>query len=448
MTYNGPAAIDRLAEFAAEAAWQDVPHCVQERALTNIADTWGVMYGGRDADATRVARTLVRRESGANWPPADDDFSPRLQAAWLAGIAGHVLDFDDTHWPTILHASTPIVASLIAIGEASEGLRFAEAYLVGFECAARVANSMPVGHYDRGWHITGTVGGIGAAVAAIRLLGGGASEMRLALSLAANQAAGHRQHFGSMAKSLNAGNAARAGLLAGLLVHQGFRPAPDGIEGIRGMWHVMSDGAKPEALSAGLGEDWEILRNGLKPYPCGVVSHPSIEAAERVRQACAERGVLPTSIYLTVHPLVAELTNKQIVEDLDVKFSVPALVAMGIVGVASDVKMYSASALAHRPDITALSERTVVVSDPDIQQDEAILHLTFDDGTSLTERVTAALGSPERPLPAGAVQAKFVSLTVDCLGIEAAGELFDRLITLDRAPDIRSVTCQLVSSLL
>lgn len=433
--------LDELLDFVASLRWSTVPASVRDRALLSIADTVGVMRGGRDVGASVVARRYLQTHE-LRQGQMMTALSP-ASTAWFLALAGHVLDFDDTHWPTILHGSNPIVAALMASGAATDGTAFAEAYLAGFECAARVALSMPDGHYDRGWHVTGTVGGIGAAVAVTRLLGGDAEDLRLAVSAAAGQAAGHRQHFGSMAKSLNAANAARAGLLAALLVQEGFLPDPAGIEGRRGMWTAMSDGAAPGALCDGLGTKWEMLASGLKPYPCGVVSHPAIEAAEEVRQRLPQDGTID-SVELTVHPLVVELTNKDVTADFDVKFSVRTLVAMGLLDRANSVANFEASGLDGQEDLEMLAELVKVVEDPNCLREEAGIHVKLADGGSISHQVTDALGSPGRPVPSDRARRKFHSLW----GRSDGDAVFDRLLTLDTHTDMGEITSSLRASIL
>jgi 2-methylcitrate dehydratase PrpD len=428
------ARLDELLDFAATVAWDAVPEEVRRRARLSMADTVGVMCGGRDVGAALVARRYLLAAECTTPELTPEGLTPASRA-WLMGIAGHVLDYDDTHWPTILHASNPIMAALLASGGASSGRALAEAYLVGFECASRIALSMPHGHYDRGWHITGTVGGIGAAVAVTRLLEGSARDMRLAVSAAANQASGHRQHFGSMAKSLNGGNAARTGLVSALLVQEGFLPDPDGIEGRRGMWSVMSEEPNPDALNVGLGTDWETMFNGLKPYPSGVVSHPAIEAAEEVRKRYlrggqAERGEEIAAIELIVHPLVSELTNKDVLAEFDVKFSVKTLVAMGLLDRATDVANYGASALEGRADLERLAGLVTVIDDRGSRQEEAEMVVELKGGAQVSHKVTHALGSPTRPLSADQVRAKFHSLWSGYDGDAVFGQL-SMLDTLD-----------------
>ncbi len=158
--------------------------------------------------------------------------------------------------------------------------------------------------------MTGTTGALASATVAIRLLRLRGAAAAHCLSIAATQASGHREQFGTMTKPFHAGHAATSGVWAGLLAEKGFTAAPDPLEGRRGIFAVMTPASRPEVLTDRLGDRWQIIDNGVKPYACGVVIHPAVDA---VRALSVREGLVPEqieSIELRVHPLVGELTGK------------------------------------------------------------------------------------------------------------------------------------------
>src|SRR5262245_38525140 len=208
-----------------------------------------------------------------------------MEAALANGQMGHMLDYDDTHMGgVVLHTSGPILAALLPLIERGGvgGREFICAYAAGFEAGVRVGQSAP-GHHAGGWHLTGTLGSIAAGAAAARLLGLDAQRTTWALGIAATQAGGMQQNRGTMCKSFHAGKAASNGLLAGLLAQQGFDSTEEMIEGRRGFCRIYSDKAAPEVVLDQLGTRWEIARNGHKPYACGVVLHPALDAMIALR---------------------------------------------------------------------------------------------------------------------------------------------------------------------
>ncbi len=165
----------RLAEFVVETPLEDVPAATVHQAKRGILDNLGVALGAADDPGVGIARR-VALELGGNpqatlW--ADGRQTSVTQAALVNGIMSHILDYDDTHLPTILHPSGPLVCAAVPLAEwrGASGRDLLAAYLLGFEVEARVSLSVYPEHYDVGWHITGTAGTLGAAAAAARLLG-------------------------------------------------------------------------------------------------------------------------------------------------------------------------------------------------------------------------------------------------------------------------------------
>ena len=142
----------------------------------------------------------------------------------MNGISSHVYDYDDTTPKNYSHPSSPVASALFAYASVNpvSGRDFMHAFILGFEAESRVANAVYPAHYDVGWHITGTSGVFGAATAIGRLLGLSVQEMIWAIGLAATQAAGLREMFGSMAKAFHPGRSAQNGYAAALLAQGGL----------------------------------------------------------------------------------------------------------------------------------------------------------------------------------------------------------------------------------
>src|SRR5215831_10118892 len=272
------------------------------------------------------------------------------------GQMGHLLDFDDTHMGgVVLHTSSPVLAALLALAERApvSGRDLMLAYAVGFEAGVRAGRTAP-GHHKGGWHLTGTLGSIAAGAACGRLLGLDAQRLTYAMGIAATQAAGLQQNRGTMCKSFHAGKAASNGVLAALLAERGFDSTQEVIEGKKGFARIYSDVAAPEQLTAGLGDGWVIESNGHKPYACGVVLHPLIDAIITLRN---REKIDPSEIRevnLRVHPLVLAITG--VVEPatgLQSKFSTLHSAAIAFLDGAAGIAQYS-DARAADPVVAAL----------------------------------------------------------------------------------------------
>ena len=254
-----------LAEFVASAI---PPVEGRHAAARALLDTIGVMLAGASESAAASVQQVVAQESsGLQCSVLGTGLRTSATNAALAnGTAAHAHDYDDMCFVSLAHPSAPLVAAGLAIAERSgaTGRALLEAYVVGFEIEARLGRAMNPRHYQRGWHCTSTLGTIGAAAAASRLLGFDARVIGHALAIAASEASGLKENFGTMVKPLHAGLAARNGVLAALLAQAGMTASGSAIEGPQGFLAAM-DSESPTLLPfvADLGGRWEILDSGI-----------------------------------------------------------------------------------------------------------------------------------------------------------------------------------------
>ncbi len=255
-------------------------------------------------------------------------------AALVNGITSHTFDFDDTHLKTIIHPAGPVASAVLALAEhtGASGRAVTDAVVLGIDVACRVGNAMYPDHYDRGWHITGSTGMLGAAAACSRLLEAGrrphddgAGHRRLAAGGPARAVRHHDQ------APFHPGGAARAGLMSALMARHGFTSSARALEAPRGFMQVISAKADWNEITDELGSRFEISFNTYKPFACGIVIHPSIDACVQLREQGVKAGDVER-IELRVHPLVLELTGKKEPTDgLLAKFSVYHGCAAGLI---------------------------------------------------------------------------------------------------------------------
>jgi 2-methylcitrate dehydratase PrpD len=362
-------------------------------------------------------------------------------AALVNGITSHTFDFDDTHLKTIIHPAGPVASAVLALAEhrGASGRSVIDALVLGIDVSCRIGNAMYPDHYDRGWHITGSTGMLGAAAACARLLGLDEKKTAMALGIAASQPIGLREQFGTMTKPFHPGAAARAGLMSALLAEQGFTASPRALEAPRGFVQVVSDKRAWNEVTDELGERFEISFNTYKPFACGIVIHPSIDACVQLR----EQGVTPEQVQridLRVHPLVLELTGKKEPRDgLQGKFSVYHGCAAGLIYGRAGEEEFS-DAVVNDPHVVALRNKVQATVDPAI--DEAAVHVTatLADGRRVHVRVDHAIGSLERPLSDTQLESKFNALVVPQLGEAKARDITSRCRQLASLANVRELT--------
>ena len=221
---------------------------------------------------------------------------PAPMAARVLGTAGHAHDWDDSQvsidpahvYGLLTHPTIPPLSSALVMAQklgGVDGKTFMLAFLTGFEVECKISEWMLPQHYVKGMHSSGTVGTFGAYAAAAKLLGLNGDKLRSGFGIAASFAAGIRCNFGTMTKPLHVGRAAENGVTAALLAARGFTADPDALDGPWGFYAVQGGGVSAEKISQGFGKVWTIVEPGvsIKPYPCGVLTHPTIDLMLQAR---------------------------------------------------------------------------------------------------------------------------------------------------------------------
>ena len=410
----------RLAQWTCESDFDTVPDAVRGEAARTLLNWMGCAVGGSGHESVGITLRALGPFMGT--PQASvlgrTERVDVLHASLLNGIGSHVFDFDDTHLQTIIHPAGPVASALVPLAEHRpvSGREFLHALILGVEVECRIGNAVYPDHYDVGWHITGTAGIFGAAAAAGRLLGLDVQRMCWALAGAATQAAGLREMFGTMLKPFHIGRAAQNGLAAALLAAEGLSGSERAIEAPRGFARVLSTKQDYGAICDGLGDSYETLLNTYKPYPCGVVIHPSLDGCISLKRRHGLTGDEIESVELRVHPLVLELTgNKTPETGLQGKFSVyhavGAALVLGRVGVAEFT-----DEVVQDPRVTAVRDRVSAVVDGNIREAGAVVTIRLRDGRTVEEVVEQASGSLECPLSDEDMDAKVHALADPLLG--------------------------------
>jgi 2-methylcitrate dehydratase PrpD len=440
--HDAPPITQILARFVSthpSRGWSDA---VDHEAHRTFLNWLGCAIGGARHEAVAAALAAVE----ALQPAAQATVLGRKErvdmasAALVNGIASHVFDFDDTHLKTIIHPAGPVASALLALAEVhgAAGRAVLDALVLGIDVACRMGNAIYPDHYDRGWHITGSTGMLGAAAACARLLALDEHRTAMALGIAASQPTGLREQFGTMTKSLHPGAAARVGLMAALLAQAGFTASARALEAPRGFAQVVSPKYAWEALTRGLGERFEISYNSYKPFACGVVIHPCIDACAQLR-ARGVQAVDVERIEIKVHPLVLELTGrKEPADGLQGKFSVYHGCAVGLIFGRAGEEEFS-DAIVRRADVVALRRKVVATVDDRIDEASADAAAVLTGGRREHVFVEHALGSLQRPLTDAGLEEKFAGLVEPVLGTTRAQALVEAAWAFGERGDARTL---------
>jgi 2-methylcitrate dehydratase PrpD len=360
-------------------------------------------------------------------------------AAFLNGISSHVHDYDDTTPSNYIHPTSPVASALFAYAAARpvSGREFLHAFVLGFDTVTRIGDATYPSHYRAGWHSTGSIGIFGAAVAIGRLLGLDEQKMLWALGLAATQASGIRDNFGSMAKAFHPGDAARGGLQAAYLAREGFTTGETPLEGPRGFCVVTAGGQfDRDGFVDGLGTRFRLEGNTYKPYPCGIVIHPTIELCSAIHAGGIEPGRI-TDVECRVAPLVRDLCDLRPRSGLQGKFSIYHAAAIGLVRGRGSLDEFTDEAVAD-PALSAMRDKVRATSDASMGEDAVRVIVTLGDGTRVDRALNGSLGNLTRPLSDAQLDEKFLGQT-RVIGRTQAQQVLDRCRRIDDEDDVGSL---------
>jgi 2-methylcitrate dehydratase PrpD len=428
-----------IAEFVTGFKLADAPPLAVDRARTAFVDTVGVMLAGSRQAVAAIVVDMVRAEAAA---PTVSVVGQSLRttpqfAALANGVATHALDYDLTYLMGQLAA--PVIPSLLPLAESQDASQseLLAAFIVGFEVCSRLGRANP-DHNSRGsWHGTGTIGTIAAAAAAARLLKAPASAIPDIIGISVSTAAGVNANYGTMTKPLHAGMAARNGITAAMLGIKGFTANGAALEGRGGFGATFARGLDwhPEAF-ADLGSAFDLAARGfkLKRYPCGGVTHTSIDAALILRDRLAPRLGDISAMRVGTSKYASLRAGEQYPTSTEsAKFHLPYLVAYTMLHGAPNLTSFTESAVADER-VKALAQKVKPYVDQEFadqfEESPSRLTVAFADGTALEEVRLLPSGTKEFPMSQMQIRDKFFDCAALSVDRNAAETILAMLSTL------------------
>jgi 2-methylcitrate dehydratase PrpD len=457
----------RTSDFIATAQLADVPPGVRHLAKRSILDGLGLAIAGSRSEPARIALTEV-----ASYGTTSEDASvlgaavsvPARFAAFLNGLAIHADDYDDTQlavahdrvYGLLTHPTAPVLPAVLALGERDDatGSDALLAYLIGVEVATKVAEAISPRHYNEGFHSTATCGAIGAGAAAARMLGLSADRAAVALGIAASQAGGLRENFGTMTKPLHAGRAAESGVLAASLANAGFTATSNILEAGRGFFRAAGGGYDPAMIDGVLGHPWTFESPGIsiKPHPSGSLTHPAMGALLDLLHEHDIRAQDVRSVRVgTNRHMPNALIHHRPKDQLTAKFSMEFCMAILVLERRAGLAQFT-DEVVNRPDVQAMIGRVEFVADPaadagGFREMTSIIDVELVDGRTFHTRAEFGKGSPSNPMTDDELIDKFHGC-LDWAGMPSAvgQEVAARVLALEDEASLRGVLAPLRST--
>ena len=430
-----------LARFIVDTKWDDLPEKARHEAKRALLNFFAVAIAGCRTEPVELAlRTLGEFSGGrqATIVGRPERIDP-LTAAFLNAAGANVFDYCDTHLPTVVHPTSPLAPALLALSEIRRvsGPDLLLAFALGFEIECRIGGAISPGHYPRGWHITSTCGVFGSAAGSAKLLGLDIERTVWALGSASTQSAGLCECLGWPAKSVSVGNAARNGLFSALLAEKGFAGPPEPIAGAQGFLAAMGEPPDWSALLDGLGEDWQVNHNSIKPYAAGFVIHPLLDLALDWRRA--HPGMAVERIAVRGNPLLLQRTDRaDIATGREAQVSLQHCVAAALVLGKAGLDQLTDACVAD-PAIKALRGRFECTGDERLSTIAAEMDIWTADGKKHALATRAARGSSSNPLKDAEIEAKLRHEASRWEPDHDIQPLIDAVWALDRSEDVSSL---------
>jgi 2-methylcitrate dehydratase PrpD len=456
----------QTATFASRTRAADIPGDVAAAAKRSVVDGFGLAVAGLRSEpgrlATGYAAEFAAAAGGPGQPgarqPGTRTRLPARFAAFAAGVCIHADDFDDTQlavsadrvYGLLTHPTAPVLAAAAAVADACDlsGADLLTGYMVGVEVATKVAEAINPRHYQDGFHSTGTAGTIGAAAAVANLLGLDPAATARVLGLAASQAAGLRENFGTMTKPFHAGRAAESAVVSADLAGRGWTAAPDILEADRGFFRAAGGGFDPSLISGQLGAPWTFIKPGvsIKPYPSGSLTHPAMCALADIVTGQDVKPADIARIYVgTNRHMPTALIHHRPANALQAKFSMEYCLAVTAIERTPGLADFTDERV-DRPDVQDLLQRVEFAVDPEADAAGyntmySIVRVTLASGATVEERREFAVGSPQYPMSAAQVRDKFDRNLAWAGHTEPArrDEVAERLLGLEGEPAVRAL---------
>ena len=412
--------------FITETEFESLPAELLELGKKSILDGLGLALSGSIAGSGRIVQKYLSslQLTGLATVIGTPDRLPPRFAAFANGIAMHADDYDDTQlavgkdrvYGLLTHPTAPCLPAALAVAEQGNlsGRELVLAYHLGVEVETKISEALSPRHYQHGFHSTATCGTFAAAAASSKLLGLDLDTTLRALAIAASQAAGLRENFGTMTKPFHAGRAAESGVVATDLARGGFTATDRILESPRGFFQAHGGGYDLGSIQGALGNPWTFLDPGIsiKPHPCGSLTHPGMTT---MLELILENDVKPEDVDRvdvgTNHNMPNALIHHRPKTELQAKFSMEFCMAILLLERRGGLSEFLDDVV-NRSDVQEMIQKVHFGVHPDAEaagydKMTTVIDIHLKDGRTLSGRADFGKGSPANPMSYDEVADKF-----------------------------------------
>lgn len=445
--------IQELSSFIVKTEFKTLTDKSIELSKINILDFIGVALAGTKTEVGKIIYEFVNENIGLNISgvyAGHIKTSPSM-AAFANGIFAHALDYDDINWTMMGHPSVSILPAVFAVGEKEKlvGEKIIEAYIIGYEIAAKLGLLINPEHYELGWHTTGTLGAFGAMAAVSKILRLNEEQIKIAFGIVASLTSGIRRNFGTMTKPLHAGNAARNGVMAAFLAQKGFSADKNVLDGKMGFYDLFASNknVNVNSFNTDLGNPFEIVHPGtvIKPYPCCGGGHAAVDAILDLIKIYNLSEEKINKVECGVHyRLPQTMIYQKPKTGLEGKFSLEYCLAVAIIDKKVGLEQFSDQKV-NDNKIQEILNKIKVYVHPELTTKESLKNrfaevtVYTNDGEVFKKRVYKPLGNPDNPLPNDKIKQKFIDCTKSILHEDDINQVTQLIYNLEQLKNIDEI---------
>jgi 2-methylcitrate dehydratase PrpD len=453
-----------VSDFVVNAKYEDIPENVVALGKKTLLDGFGLALAGSASGIGPLIRRYIETlgfSDGKASIVGTGMKAPARFAALANGISIHADDYDDTG--SALHVTAPVLPAVFALCELGRrsGKELMLAFHVGVEVASKIGDAISPRHNGDGFHTTGTCGSFGSAGACAKLRGLSATQTTYALGVAASEASGLRDNFGSMTKPFHAGHAAENGIVAADLAALGWTAADDILEAPLGFFQAAGGGFNPSAIVNRLGAPWMFASPGdlIKRFPCGTIQQQFMDEMLRLIRDnnIAAKDVERVEVGGNRSNL-ATLFRHHPTTGLEAKFSMEFAMSILLLEGKAGLSQFT-DGVVQRTDVQNMMQRVTFYVDPEFDKQASqggnfqavlveggIIKIHMKDGRNFSGRTQPAKGSPENPMSYDEVADKFRGNAEYSKWPASKAELVIEFVkSLENAPDVSRITAALTS---
>ncbi len=445
-----------VVDYIQGMTYEGVPPEVREELYRCLVDGFAVMLAGSRAECGRIVQRYVRegKVQGRSKVVGTDIATSASLAALANGVAGHADDFDDTQlaqtpdriYGLLTHPTIPALAPTLSVGQelGVTGRDLLTAFCCGYEVECKLAEAMNPDHYIKGFHSTATMGVFGSVAGAAKLYGLSVEQTRFAIGIAASKSAGLRVNFGTMTKPYHAGAAAENGVVAAQLARLGYESDPNALDGQWGHFQVMGGGVDADRLIGHLGNPYTLSWPGVsvKPYPCGSLSHPSMDT---LLDLILEHDVKPEQVEEVRlgagNNILNPLRYQEPQNELEAKFSLQFCLGILVLRRQAGIQEFT-DEVVQSAEVKEMMKRVKTYHSPEVEARGAdrirsLVEVRLKDGRVLSAEAEISRGTPDRPMGRDGMETKFN----DCArGTLSEDRIQKALGTIYRVEELDSVS--------